>query len=702
MSSVLLYAMEDSRVKMNEKMLESALIPLKALVLMGGGMSQAYWYDCGELERHLITIGVIVEVPLRSRIVPGVVLEVGFPDLGFATKPIRGLAPDGIRLPQEWMEFIKWISQYYLTPLPSVLQACLPKVATRYLFRPPKRKVRKAQKVSDPIDALGKGPSKHLSPTAAQQAALAAMIPSFHPFVCKTFLLHGVTGSGKTLVYLHLAEKVLALGRQVLVLLPEIALTPQTIARFESFLGRKVPALHSGLSDRERRDLWKRMFTGEIDIVIGTRSAVLAPLHRLGLIIIDEEHDGSYKQTDPAPRYHARDLALFRGKQSGCPVVLGSATPSVETYHGAITGKYTLLSLEERATAVALPQIEIVDMKEQYALRGSQPISIPLRDAVQSALDHGEQAILLLNRRGYSPRQACQSCGETRMCPACAVALVFHRENRKLLCHYCGFSSPQNMACSHCGCKDFLEMGLGIEKVEENLRKIFPQVSIARLDRDSTARQGETEKILARFQAREIRILLGTQMVAKGHDFPGVNVVGVLDADAGLEMADFRAEERAFQLITQVAGRAGRHIKSGRVFLQTLRPTSVLLDCALNHDYKRFFAKEIERRHTLGYPPFRRLLLCEMLGSKGEEVQKAIQKFADLLQANAKLSHADILGPAQAALTKIRHEYRMHILIKGQYANQLEWLINQALERFNPQKPKNIKLRLDRDPVSLL
>jgi primosomal protein N' (replication factor Y) len=669
---------------------------LKALVLIGGGMPKAYWYRAGEITASDLRPGTLVEVPLQKRKVPGIVVETGHPDLGFDTKPIHRVAPDSARLSAEWLELLRWISQYYLTPLPLVLQAGLPKAATRFLFHPPKRATKQPMEKS--IMPVG----KNLDPTAGQSIAIETISKSLESGSHGAFLLHGITGSGKTLVYLHLAKKALALGKRVLVLLPEIALTPQTIGRFESFLGRKVPAFHSGLSEPERRDLWKKIFAGEADIVVGARSAALAPLENLGLIVVDEEHDSSYKQNDPAPRYHARDVSLFRGKQAGCPVVLGSATPSLESYHAALTGKFTLLELKERATSSPLPEVEIVDMKAQQEMQGYQHLSIPLRDAVQQALDRGEQAILFLNRRGYSTRRVCRACGETRMCPHCAVALVHHRSTRTLRCHYCDFSISADSPCVKCGEHEMLDTGRGVEKVEEHLHKIFPGVGVARLDRDSVSRAGEMERILEEFKAGETRILLGTQMVAKGHDFPKVNVVGVLDADAGFGLADFRAGERAFQLITQVAGRAGRHKGSGRVFLQTYNPDSALLQHALKHDHAGFFRDEIERRREHGYPPFRRLLLFEMLSRKEEEVVKAMEVFALILNELAPQAHADVLGPAYAALKKIRNEHRLHVLVKGDYPNQLQWLADEAVKRFAPSQPKSVKLRMDRDPVSLL
>lgn len=672
--------------------------PLHALVLIGGGMPQAYSYAAGDIPEAELRPGRIVEVPLVSRTVSGVVVETGRTPLPFALKSIARLAPDEAAVPAEWVELLRWVSTYYLTPLPVVLMAALPKAATHFLFHPPKRTVKRKVVATLRDDTA----SAALAPKPAQRDAIARVAATLDASTFRPFLLHGITGSGKTLVYLHLARRALDAGKRVLVLLPEIALTPQTIGRFEAFLGRPVPAFHSGLTDVARRDLWKKLFAGEADIVVGARSAVLAPLENLGLIIVDEEHDGSYKQSDPAPRYHARDLALYRGREAGCPVVLGSATPSLESYQAALAGKYELIELKERATAAPLPEVKLVDMRAQLKLQGNQLLSIPLRDAVQQALDAGGQAILFLNRRGYSPRRVCNTCGEPRECPYCAVSLVYHRATDELMCHYCGYVAAPDSACEQCGGTEFTDAGKGVEKVEEKLSAIFPGVPIARLDRDTTAKAGETERILEGFRAGETRILLGTQMVAKGHDFPKVGVVGVLDADAGLEFADFRAGERAFQLITQVAGRAGRHGAGGTVWLQTFRPENPLLGFALTHDYTGFFRAEIETRQALGYPPFRRLLLCEMQGAKEDDVRKAVTRFAEIVNELAPRAHAQVLGPAFAALKRIRNAWRLHVLIKGDYPNQLQWLAEEAQARMTPLLPKGVKLRMDRDPVSLL
>jgi primosomal protein N' (replication factor Y) len=672
-----------------------------------------------------------------SKTVPGVVLETGRPSLEFRTKPIKAFAPAGARVPDSWLELLAWLSAYYFTPLPQVFAACLPKAALEQLFKPPKVRAEKAPKrakrkqavaragEADPLSApvgadtgasAGAGVAVPLvdmgdhsapaaalrfTPTGEQAAALSAVAEVLEPMAFRTFLLHGITGSGKTLVYLHLARKALAMGRRVLVLLPEIALTPQALARFRAFLGRPVLALHSNLSAAERRELWRAVFAREADVIVGARSAALCPIDGLGLIVVDEEHDGSYKQSDASPRYNARDLALWRGRREGCPVVLGSATPALESYQAALTGKYRLLEMHARATGSSRPAVRIVDMREQHDLQGGQPLSIPLREALQNTMASGGQAILFLNRRGYANRRLCRDCGRPRECSNCATPLVYHKGRGALICHYCGFQLSASAPCLHCASEDWLDVGRGIEKVEEWLDGIFPGAGIARLDRDTTSAIGGAERILEGFKRGESKLLLGTQMVAKGHDFPKVNVVGVLDADAGLGISDFRAQERAFQLITQVAGRAGRH-GEGEVFLQTYRPDNPLLAFALAQDYRSFFDAEIERRRELEYPPFRRLLLVEISGADETLVDEHMRAFAAAFRPFAEQADIIVLGPAFAALKKLKGHYRAHLVAKGKAPNQMQWAFHQAVERYKPKQPQKTKLRADMDPLAML
>jgi primosomal protein N' (replication factor Y) len=682
---------------------------LKAKVLIPGGMLEPFWYDLPESGPEA-AVGDLVQVPLsrkqalqtdllraqEERVVTGLVVETGCPDLEFKTKPIRGSSALG-KVSREWIELLQWIGSYYFTPLPQVFAASFPKAALEHLFPRASARPRKPKPPPPPSPAVA-GPA----PTGEQAAAIAAVGERIDPFAYQPFLLHGVTGSGKTLVYLHLARRALAAGRRVLVLLPEIALTPQALDSFRAFLGRPVLAFHSNLSATERRALWRAVFDGGADIIVGARSAVLCPMDNLGLIVVDEEHDGSYKQSDASPRYNARDVALYRGRQAGCPVVLGSATPSLETYHAARAGKLRLLELRARATGSRPAKVVLVDMREQFEMQGALPLSIPLREALQASLASNEQAILFLNRRGYAPRRVCRTCGEARQCPHCAVPLVYHKARHVVRCHYCHYSLPADSACRKCGGEKWQDLGRGVEKIEEYLQDIFPKAGIARLDRDSTSAIGGAEKILGRFRRGELQILLGTQMVAKGHDFPGVNLVGVIDADAGLGLADFRAQERAFQLITQVAGRAGRHKDAGVVYLQTFRPENPLLGFALEHDYPSFYRAEIERRRELEYPPFRRLLLAEITGEDETVVEAHMQEFAQAFQRFADQAEVIVLGPAFAVLKKIKDQFRAQIIGKGKAPNQLQWVVRQTLHHYNPKQPNKTKLRIDMDPLSML
>jgi primosomal protein N' (replication factor Y) len=710
--------------------------------LIAGGMSEPFWYDLGpsapsdaraRANAPPVTdvtadtgdlVGRIVELPplgrrrqqqdllaAKDKVLTGLVLEAGRPELGFPTKPIKGFAPGGARVSAGWIEMLHWIGAYYHTPMPQVFASAFPKFAAQLPFAPVKKpktpKAAKGKKSAETApdaapDASAAKAIQGLVVTPEQRIAIDSVAECFGPFRFQPFLLHGITGSGKTLVYLHLARRALELGRRVLVLLPEIALTPQTLARFRSFLDRPVLALHSNLSAAQRRELWRALYAGEADVIVGARSAALCPIDNLGLIVVDEEHDGSYKQSDASPRYNARDLALWRGRSESCPVVLGSATPAVETYHAAQTGKYKLLEMRTRATGSSQPTLRIVDMREQHALQGALLLSIPLREAVQKAMETGEQAILFLNRRGYAHRRVCKSCGAHRECPHCIAPLVYHKSKQALICHYCGFNVPFDAPCLACGGSEWLDVGRGIEKVEEYLEGIFPGAGIARLDRDSTSAIGGAEKILTRFKSGELRILLGTQMVAKGHDFPKVNVVGVIDADSGLGLSDFRAQERAFQLITQVSGRAGRHKGEGEVFLQTYRPENPLLGFALAHDYAGFYQAEIERRKELDYPPFRRLLLIEITGGDESTVDEHMREFAEAFTHFASQADVIVLGPAFAALKKIKDQYRAQILGKGKAPNQLQWVLDRALERYKPKQPQKTKLRTDMDPLSML
>ncbi|HVG69281.1 MAG TPA: primosomal protein N', partial [Vicinamibacterales bacterium] len=495
-------------------------------------------------------------------------------------------------------------------------------------------------------------------------------------------LLHGVTGSGKTELYLRLAQRVCnpaepgQHGRQVLMLVPEIALTPSVAALFRGAFGNRVAIQHSALSDGERHDQWQRIRRGTVDLVIGTRSAVFAPLPRLGLVIVDEEHDSSYKQEE-APRYHGRDVAVMRASREGALVVLGSATPSMESYQNAAGGKYERVVLERRVLDRPLAAVRVVNMRDEYAAEGPDVvISRDLAAAIEDRLSRREQVVVLLNRRGYSTAVVCRQCGDTFDCPNCSISLTVHRirgaypaeaglHQWRARCHYCNYSVMVPKACRKCAAPYLEHTGFGTEKVEQHLRDRFPDARIGRVDRDSVRRKGALASLLSRFAAAELDVLVGTQMIAKGHDFPGVTLVGVISADVGLGLADFRAAERTFQLLTQVAGRAGRGERLGEAVIQTLYPEhySVRLACA--QDYVGFFEKEINFRRGMRYPPLVAMVNAVVRGRTFDEAMQTAAEVVRRLEAGAQAGGFTILGPAPAPLAKLRGEHRVQFFLKG-------------------------------------
>ncbi len=473
-------------------------------------------------------------------------------------------------------------------------------------------------------------------------------------------LLHGVTSSGKTQVYIKLIEKYFSEGKQVLYLLPEIALTTQIIRRLQKHFGGNITIYHSRFNNNERIELWNKVRTGEVKIVLGARSAIFLPFTNLGLVIVDEEHDASFKQHEPAPRYHARDTAIYYASLFGAKVLLGSATPSVESYYNALHDKYALVELNERFGGIGLPAIEMVDTR-QVAKKGKVMISPQLKDAMQTALDADRQVILFQNRRGYNPYLICGTCGFIPQCTHCDVSLTLHKFSNKLHCHYCGSTYPKLVTCPACGSNNWLEKNFGTEKIEEQLEDDFSKYKIARMDVDSVRGKAAHDNLIQLFEQHRMDILVGTQMVVKGLDFDKVSLVGILDADGLLAFADFRVNERAFQLMEQVSGRAGRKKEQGKVIIQTGNPKHPVLQLVQQHDYKRLFALEIEKRQEFFYPPFSRLIQLTLKHKDKNIVTAAAEKLATLLKQDL----ADfVVGPAAPVVNRIRNQYLMEILIK--------------------------------------
>ena len=533
--------------------------------------------------------------------------------------------------------------------------------------------------------------------TAEQRAALQAMACLAAEQAFHVALLHGVTGSGKTEVYLRLARDVVASGRRVLVLVPEIALTPAVTETFRRAFGDRVAIQHSGLSPGARHDQWHRVRRGEIAVVVGTRSAVFAPLDALGLVVVDEEHDTSYKQEE-SPRYHARNVAIVRAQRAGALVVLGSATPSLETFHHARNGRYRCVALNERVHRRPLPEVRVVDMRAEVASGGTDvAVSRPLADALEGTLARGEQALILLNRRGFATAVLCRQCGRTCECPNCSVSLTLHRRAGRVRCHYCNFSVTRPSTCAHCAGPYLDTVGFGTERLEADVADRFPGATIARLDRDAARRRGAGASLLARFREGDIDVLVGTQMIAKGHDFPNVTLVGVVSADVGLQVADFRAAERTFQLLTQVAGRAGRGVRPGSAILQSFHPEHYSIVHACRQAYGPFFEEEMRYRTALHYPPVLSMVNAVVRGRTLDAAMRDAARVAGALRAAG--SSFQVLGPAVAPIARLRGQHRAQIFLKGRNRHAMRIALRAALDA-SPDLGRRVTV--DVDPINLL
>ncbi len=536
--------------------------------------------------------------------------------------------------------------------------------------------------------------------TAAQQQAIAAVSANIGAGF-RAFLLWGVTGSGKTEVYLHSIAACLAAQRTALVLVPEISLTHQLIDRVRARFGEQVAVLHSGLSDGERWDQWRQIARGERAIVVGARSAVFAPLPQLGLIVVDEEHDAAYKQDDGV-RYNGRDVAIMRAKLSACPVLLGSATPAMETFHNGQNGRYEVLRLPERVEARPLPAVDIVDLRRSPQAGKQLLISPRLVAALKANFAAHGQSLVFLNRRGFANFLQCHACGEPLRCPNCSVALTLHRRWNALRCHHCDYTIPPPSVCSHCGGTSLSAWGAGTEQVEAALRRLVPGARVGRMDRDTTSRKGAQREILAAWERREYDLLVGTQMITKGHDIPGVTLVGVLLADLSLNLPDFRAAERTFQLLTQVAGRAGRGERPGHVIVQSLQPQHFSLQCSVHHDYARFAAHELATRRELGYPPFARLVQLRCEGPHNESTQAAAHAAAARIRAAAPKGVV-VLGPAPAPLERLRGRFRWLVLVRGRNGAAARAAAAAGRDAVRRQaRGRDIRVLVDVDPYNML
>jgi primosomal protein N' (replication factor Y) len=537
--------------------------------------------------------------------------------------------------------------------------------------------------------------------TAEQQAVLNTVLPAVKARSFKTFLLHGITGCGKTEVYLQAAAKTLAEGRCVLVLVPEIALASQLEAHFYSRFGDRLALLHSALSTGERHDQWQRILAGKATIVIGARSAVFAPFTDLGLIVVDEEHEPAYKQEDGL-HYNGRDLAVLRGKFSSCPVLLGSATPSLTSYHHAGTGKYELLEMKRRVSDQQLPEVSIVNLAENRTSRPDLFFSDQLTSALWENMENRQQSLLFVNRRGFASFMLCRDCGHIVQCRHCQVSLTMHRRERKLICHYCGYTITTKIVCPDCGSKEMRGLGIGSERIEEEVRQILPHARVARLDSDTASDRKHFLQTLKSMYSGDVDVLIGTQMIAKGLHFPGLTLVGVVWADSGLGMPDFRASERTFQLLAQVTGRAGRGEHPGRVIIQTYHPGHYSVLHARDHDYSRFYEQEIALRRELKYPPFSRLVNIRLTAKDEKQVEKCAKAVGVFLRNQAGSGGVEVLGPAPAPLVRIKDRTRWQVLVKSSRVALLHELCRKLKQEFGKTCSGRVKLTIDVDPENMM
>ena len=707
-----------------------------------------------------IRAGLRVEVPVRAQIKKGTISLIKN-EAHRPVRPLSNLLPEESSLPESLWKLAQWMARYYCCPLqrvlkqlvpPSIRKDIRPKITTRVtlaishadaialsanlrskqsaqamildalltadgppilsklihdlkLSRAPfaslvkKRAIRFETVAEDLLDEADFFLTQPKILTAEQANCLEKIQNSLTQECFAAHLIHGVTGSGKTEIYLQAIQKAIQLGKSALLLVPEIALTSQTIESFRARFGLKIAIFHHRRSLGERTAAWESLRNGSVNIAIGARSAIFSPAKNLGLIIIDEEHDSSYKQSEEMPTYHARDIAVMRAKMENAVVVLGSATPSLESYYNAQNGKYQLSILQKRATEAPMPKVEIVDMKIAMQRSGGfTHFSQELLDAIKDRCGKGEQTLLLLNRRGFHRMQFCAECRHIAKCPHCDLSLIFHREESELRCHLCNYQAPQLRECPVCRSHSSLEFrGFGTEHVERSLHAIFPSIRTLRMDRDTTRRKESHDDLFKQFRAHKADVLIGTQMIAKGFNFPSVTLVGILNADASLQIPDYRSSESLFQLLIQVAGRSGRAKINGEVILQTFLPDHPMLHLAAKHDYSTFYQHEIEERRLFSFPPFCRLIKIVFTGPDELETRQTADSFYQMLLEKAP-QNAKFLPPLPSGHPKIKDLYRFHFLIKTNHVQLLSERI-MAL-RSSLSLPRRISLLIDIDPIS--
>jgi len=748
---------------------------LYADIVFDRPLDAAYTYAVPDYLQDAVSVGKRVEAPFGrgDKTTIGYCVGVKTEAPAREVKPILRVLDDEALLTDNLLRLTRWMADYYLCGWGQVLQAVLPAgvrdragtrksvvveavpasdladpapkltakqasvleylrragepLEQRYLTRQTKsgpaviealvakglvrKSIRQVESRSDDEPSAIRNPQSAIELNVDQLGAWAPIEQAVRDGGFKAFLLHGVTGSGKTELYLRAIEEVVRQGKEAIVLVPEISLTPQTIERFRGRCA-SVAVLHSHLGDAERGGHWRRVAAGQVQVVVGARSAVFAPTKKLGLIVIDEEHETTFKQ-ESTPRYHARDVAVMRARLENIPILMGSATPALESWHNAQRGQYKLLTLPQRVADRPMPPVRVVDLRHEAPGRGRpSAISPTLERAMHKALDADGQVILLLNRRGFSTHVYCADCGHVLTCKHCDLALTFHRQRNSLLCHYCGYEDPPTYDCPQCGKRTVRYQGLGTEKLQQEIAEKFPDKVVQRMDSDSMGRPGSHARVLDAFRDGKIHILLGTQMIAKGLDFPNVTLVGVINADVGLHLPDFRAAERTFQLLSQVAGRAGRGPRGGQVLIQTFTPDHPSIALAANHDYRLFAERELAQRRLHSYPPYQRLVRM-ILRSLDQEAAAAFAEtlagaFREALanEARRPVSASDastairLLGPAEAPVFRLNGYYRFHFQLQSPSAAALHRVLREVLAVVRP--PASVEIGVDVDPFNML
>lgn len=651
-------------------------------------IDRTFQYRVPDSVQHAPEVGKRVHIPFRSSKRIGYIVKIEEEAMVENPKDLLDIIDEEAIFTPDMIDLARWVKDNYFCSWGEALEAMIPGALKHGKTSMTSRIKEKPQEVE---------PTEPHEPNREQKEVLEDVTKCLDEGRHEVFLLHGITGSGKTEIYLQAMENVISKGKSGIILVPEISLTPQTVERFKSRFGDMVAVFHSKMLQSAKFAEWKRIKKGEAKVVVGPRSAIFSPIVKPGLFVVDEEHEPSYKQED-SPRYHAREVAIERAKEANAPVILGSATPSLESYHRASTGEYKLVELTQRIKEKELPKVKLVDMRLEFDTRcGKKVISKIMEESLRKDLSKKQQALVFLNRRGFSTFVICKGCGYLAKCPRCDSPMVYHRSKKGLICHYCGHTESPLKICPSCNKEYLMYRGTGTQKVEEELKIVIPDARIARMDSDTMSKRGAHNKVLSSFKKHDIDVIVGTQMIAKGLDFPKVTLVGVVSADANLNLPDFRSGERTFNLITQVAGRAGRGDLGGEVIVQTFTPENYAVKLAAKHDYEAFYSHEVQSRRELNFPPFINLIKITVRSRKEENVIKATERLAKTLKK--KMPDVDMIGPVPSPMAMLRGYHRWNVIIKAEDRAKAVKKLRGALKGF--RKGSGVFMAVDVDPMSM-